>query len=276
LKSPLLKWAGGKRWFLNRFSPIWEASNSQRLVEPFCGGMAITLGVSPKNAILNDINSHLINFYKWVQKGLVFTIEMKNDREIFNNYRKDFNYLISNGEKYSKRAAEYFYYLNKTCFNGLCRFNKEGEFNVPYGKYREINYAKDFLNFTTILNKWQFTSYKFNQIRLLKTDFVFADPPYDTKFSRYTKYGFDWNDQVNVVKWLEDHKGPTIITNQATERIINLYKENGFALYYLKGPRSISANGNRKPADVVAAIKNLQLDHQIISNLFSQNNRLSI
>lgn len=130
--NPPLKWAGGKRWIVPYLSPIWQQYRNYRLVEPFAGGLAVTLGLLPKRALLNDINSHLINFYKWVKKGLIIEIPLENDKERYYAYRERFNSLLSNGSAKSKEAAELFYYLNRTGYNGLCRFNSKGLFNVPF------------------------------------------------------------------------------------------------------------------------------------------------
>ena len=133
---PLLKWAGGKRWQVPHLRTLWAAHAHRRLVEPFCGGLAVTLGLAPSRALLNDANPHLINFYWWVQKGLVTDIEMANDRALFYRHRDRFNELLASGDAGSRESAALFYYLNRTGFNGLCRFNRRGLFNVPFGALR--------------------------------------------------------------------------------------------------------------------------------------------
>src|SRR5690554_6894405 len=138
--KPPLKWAGGKRWLVPHLKPLWKGQEARRLVEPFCGGLAVCLGLRPEKALLNDINPHLINFYKRLKVGLVTSIRMENDRSLYYTYRDRFNQLIHEGRAHSKEGAELFYYLNRTGYNGLCRFNKQGLFNVPYGRYNRINY----------------------------------------------------------------------------------------------------------------------------------------
>src|SRR4029079_11608674 len=76
---PPLKWAGGKRWQVSHLGPLWSAHTHRRLVEPFCGGLAVALGLHPARALLNDANPHLINFYRWLQRGFVAEIEMANE-----------------------------------------------------------------------------------------------------------------------------------------------------------------------------------------------------
>lgn len=93
-ENPPLKWAGGKRWLVPHLEPIWQEHSSRRLVEPFCGGLAVTLGLTPKKALLNDINPHLLNFYRHLKSGLTIDIEMANDSELFYRQRERFNDLI--------------------------------------------------------------------------------------------------------------------------------------------------------------------------------------
>jgi DNA adenine methylase len=116
-------------------------------VEPFCGGLAVALGLAPNKALLNDINPHLLNFYHWLQRGLSISLEMTNEKDLYYQYRARFNALIKEEKANSQEAAELFYYLNRTGYNGLCRFNQKGEFNVPFGRYRRINYQRDFRDF---------------------------------------------------------------------------------------------------------------------------------
>src|ERR1700741_2105254 len=91
LLKPPLKWAGGKRWQVPHLLKLWKDYSHRRLVEPFCGGLAVALGLNPAQALLNDINPHLINFYHWLKRGLVIKIEMANDATCFYSARDRFN-----------------------------------------------------------------------------------------------------------------------------------------------------------------------------------------
>jgi len=257
--SPPLKWAGGKRWQLPHLKEFWERESHRRLVEPFCGGLAVTLGVMPDRALLNDVNPHVINFYKWLKRGLTISIEMANDEKTFYEHRRRFNELLRNGKCTTKQAASLFYYLNRTGYNGLCRFNRSGEFNVPFGSYKTINYRRSFAVFKPVLANWEFVNTSFEQLSLHADDFVYADPPYDVEFTQYAKDGFAWEDQVKAAEWLSKHDGPVVLSNQATEQIIELYSDLGYRLVYLKAPRRISCTGDRTPALEVLALRNLAL-----------------
>lgn len=252
---PPLKWAGGKRWLTGLLGELYTPHRHRRLVEPFVGGMSVALALRPEQALLNDINPHLINFYRWLQRGLLVDIPFENDREIYYRYRKRFNDLIRRGEWQTKEAAELFYYLNRTGYNGLCRFNRKGEFNVPFGKYKTISYMRDFTPYRFLLQKWDFTQGDFEQIRLDPEDFIYADPPYDVDFTKYAMEGFSWDDQVRLAKWLARHPGPVVASNQATGRILELYRSLGFEVRILKAPRHIACNGDRTPADEMLALK---------------------
>lgn len=257
-QSPPLKWAGGKRWLLPYLEPLWKPHWQRRYVEPFCGGLAAALGLRPKRALLNDTNPHLINFYIHLQLGLDVNIEMENEENLFYQQRNRFNELISSGNIKSSEAAQLFYYLNRTCFNGLCRFNKRGEFNVPFGTYKSINYAREFRAFPKLLRNWVFTIGDLDSVNIGPDDFVYADPPYDVEFTTYSAGGFKWEDQVRTAERLAAHSGPVVLSNQATPRIVKLYKRLGFQLRYLNAPRRISCTGDRTAAKEVLAMRNLR------------------
>lgn len=254
---PPLKWPGGKRWLVPHLLPLWHPHAHRRLVEPFCGGLAVSLGLSPARALLNDINPHLINFYRSIQRGLRITMPMRNSRTLFGAHRRRFNRLSAEGQADTAEAAALFYYLNRTGFNGLCRFNRKGQFNVPFGRYKRIAYTRDFTPYRRILAPWEFVNQDFALLELDPDDFVYADPPYDVEFTQYSKEAFDWKGQVRLAEWLADHPGPVVLSNQATDRIVQLYKSLGFGLRFLDAPRRISCNGNRKPAREVLAIRNV-------------------
>ena len=255
--TPALKWAGGKRWLLPRLLPVWEQFSNRRLVEPFVGGMGVALGLNPAVAALNDANEHLINFYQWLQRGLVINSSLVNEEAAFYEARARFNDLVRQRQQQSAEAAGLFYYLNRTCFNGLCRFNSKNEFNVPFGRYKKINYTLDFTPYTSVLRRWQLSLGDFTQVPVTDQDFLFVDPPYDTAFSQYAKEDFTWADQQRLVAWLRQMPAPMVITNQATPRILALYAEAGFTVTTVLAPRRISSSGDRTPALEMLATKNI-------------------
>lgn len=217
----------------------------------------MTLGLGPIRALLNDTNEHLINFYAWLQKGLLIDIPMENRESLFYEQRARFNALIATDQAGTAEAAALFYYLNRTGFNGLCRFNARGEFNVPFGQYTKISYRRDFASYRGVLARWEFSHGDFQNLALRPTDFVYADPPYDVEFTTYSKGGFTWADQVRTAEWLVAHKGPVVLVNQSTERIEALYRRLKYDVRFLDAPRRISCTGDRTPAKEILATRNL-------------------
>ncbi|HET6895672.1 MAG TPA: Dam family site-specific DNA-(adenine-N6)-methyltransferase [Candidatus Baltobacteraceae bacterium] len=257
---PPLKWAGGKRWLVRHLLDYWRGHEQRRLVEPFAGGLAVTLGLLPRRALLNDANPHLIAFYRWLQRGLdvrATGITFANERTVYAQNRTLFNELIRRGEGESAEAAALFYYLNRTGYNGLCRFNARGFFNVPFGRYKQPPYREDFEPYRRILAPYEFMQGDFEALKLRKGDFVYADPPYDVEFTTYSAGGFTWDDQQRLADWLAAHAGPVVASNQATPRILRLYRRLGFAIRVVDAPRRISCDGNRDDAKEMIAVRNL-------------------
>jgi DNA adenine methylase len=257
---PPLKWAGGKRWLVPHLLQYWRGNEKRRLVEPFVGGLAVTLGLAPRAALLNDANPHLIEFYRWLQRGLdvgATGVAMRNDRAIYAQNRNRFNELVREGQAASAQASALFYYLNRTGYNGLCRFNARGVFNVPFGRYKSIPYRQDFASYKRALAAYTFTHGDFEDIAVKPSDFIYADPPYDVEFTSYFAGGFGWDDQKRLAAWLAAHRGPVVASNQATPRILKLYRSLGFLVRKVPAPRRISCDGNRDDAQEMIAVRNL-------------------
>lgn len=256
--SPPLKWAGGKRWLLPQLRQMARDHHARRLVEPFVGGMAVALGLQPSQALLNDSNPHLINFYEQIRRGLsIPDSDLRNERDFFFAQRARFNRLIEEGTANSAEAAGLFYYLNRTCFNGLCRFNNKGFFNVPFGQYKTISYTRDFSEYRLLFQRWSFTCGDFEKLAIESNDLLYVDPPYDVEFTKYAQEDFTWADQERLVAWLRSLSVPMIVSNQATERIVALYEGAGFTIEKVSAPRRISCTGDREPALEMVAHRNL-------------------
>ena len=206
---------------------------------------------------MNDVNPHVVNFYEWVRRGLRITVPLRNNATDYYLNRKRFNELLANGEGGTAEAASLFYYLNRTGYNGLCRFNQQGQFNVPFGRYKTLEYRADFSEYQAVFARFRFTSCDFEEIKLKQNDFVYADPPYDVDFRQYSSGGFSWEDQERLAEWLAKHTGPVVLSNQATERIRALYTGLGYWLTPLSGPRLISCTGDRTPALEFLATRNI-------------------
>lgn len=258
LTAPL-KWAGGKRTLVPRLAALYAPHRHRRLVEPFVGGMNVALGLRPERALLCDKNPHLVNFYNRLRDPKPFALEMRHSEHLYYAYRTCFNELISGPAVVSSTAAELFYYLNRTCFNGLCRFNNDGKFNVPFGKYKTINYRHDFSDYAPVLARWELRCCVFDDAHPDSGDFVYLDPPYDGTFTDYSEGGFSWEDQVRLAVKFAAHHGPVVASNAATERVLALYRDLGFRVDTLEVRRSIAANGDRNDALEMLATKNTEV-----------------
>lgn len=219
----------------------------------------MALGLGPPQALLNDANPHVIAFYRALQRGLNIGptgVVLRNDRDVYYRNRERFNTLIARGREDSNEAAALFYYLNRTGFNGLCRFNNRGFFNVPFGRHKTIPYREDFTEYAAVLAPYEFTAVDFETLPVRASDFIYADPPYDVEFTSYAAGGFKFADQERLAQWLSCHRGPVVASNQATPRIVKLYRRLGFKVRLLSAPRRISCNGNRDDAREMLATKN--------------------
>ena len=256
---PPLKWAGGKRWQVPHLQPLWELHSHRRLVEPFCGGLAVALGLMPERALLNDAQSASHQLLPLAPEGAAHRpADGERRGGCSTRHRDRFNALLAVGQGTTVReAAALFYYLNRTGYNGLCRFNARGGFNVPFGRYVRIDYVRDFTSYRDVFADWTFTTTDIEAVPLERHDFVYADPPYDVEFTHYAKDGFTWDDQQRTAEWLAKHRGPVVLVNQATDRIERLYRRLGYEVRFLDAPRRISCTGDRTPAREILGTRNV-------------------
>lgn len=213
LLSPMLKWVGGKRQLLSEIVPMIDKKCST-YVEPFIGGGAVLFNMQPKKAIINDYNKELINVYKTVRDSLNDLLDELKVHEEKNS--SDYYYEIRSldrGAKFKKmsdvKKAARIIYLNKTCYNGLYRVNSAGQFNSPYGRYKNPNIVNEAV--LRAISKY----FNDNEIQILNGDykdalrnlennsFVYLDPPYmpistSSSFTGYTEGGFGYNRQVEL------------------------------------------------------------------------------
>jgi DNA adenine methylase len=191
--------------------------------------------------------------------GVTAEVPSENLRAAFDRHRARFNELAKSADTaFTSEVAALFFYLNRTAFNGLCRFNSRGEFNLPFGRYRKISYWRDWAAYAKQFENWIFTAQDFRDLKLRPDDFVYADPPYDVEFTTFAPGGFSWADQVMLAGWLAKHPGPVVLVNQSTPRIRALYRGLGYTLAFKEGPRRINHTGDRTPAREVFATRNLR------------------
>jgi DNA adenine methylase len=241
--DPFLKWAGGKRWLLSRGDELLpNLQNINNYLEPFLGGGSIFFHIKPEQAFLSDINDDLINAY------IVIRDSWYDLYEILKKYNKkhtaDFYYKIrgSNPRTNLNRAAR-FIYLNRTCWNGLYRVNKKGEFNVPIGTKTNVILEEDnFENLAVALSSVNLDVCDFELTinKAEENDFIFVDPPYTVKhnlngFIKYNEKIFSWQDQVRLKKVISkaiDRGAKVLVTNAHHKSIEELYEGCG-SMYIL-------------------------------------------
>jgi DNA adenine methylase len=254
IQKPFLKWAGGKtQMIFDLLKYVPEKFN--KYIEPFIGGGALYFNLNHPKSIISDLNEELVITYKQVKENVGEVLSILegyvNTEEFYYKIRSFSPSSLSDSE----RAARLIY-LNKTCFNGLFRVNKKGEFNVPYGK-RSGTYinkqnligASDYLQNTEIYH----LDYKETLKKYAKEgDFIFLDPPYQpvgkfSDFKRYTKEFFYENDQIELANIFKDliNKGCYVmLTNSDHPFILDLYKE--FHIETIATKRLISSNPNTR------------------------------
>jgi DNA adenine methylase len=232
---PFLKWAGGKRWFASRYLDIIPPSFG-RYYEPFLGSAALFFALSPKKAILSDVNASLIDAFCAIRddwKAVASTL-----KRYHRLHSTRFYYRIRKSHPRARGArAARFIYLNRTCWNGLYRVNIRGQFNVPVGtKQNVILDSDDFRRTSAMLKSASLASSDFEPAisQARRGDLVFADPPYVTAhsqngFLKYNEKLFSWDDQVRLAECLRSAKkrGVQILaTNADTPSIRALYEKS--------------------------------------------------
>lgn len=241
LLQPFLKWAGGKRQLL----PILKTKvpkRYNRYYEPFVGAGALLFEIQPKKAVINDINSELINCYKVIKEDLEELIldlsQHNNEKEYYYSIRD-----LDRSDSYSSlsdiKKASRIIYLNKTCYNGLFRVNSQGQFNVPFGKYKNPKIVDEIvlkaINHYLTNNSVEIRNLDFEDALsdARSGDFVYIDPPYDpvsdtSSFTGYSIDGFGKEEQKrlkSVFDLLNERGCKVMLSNSDTPFILDLYQD---------------------------------------------------
>lgn len=225
--KPLIKWSGGKYDEIKLFFKYFPI-NYNLYIEPFVGGGAVYFYLNPSKAVINDIHVDLIDFYNSIKNGHSSSIynfmeNNPNDEETYYKIRDtmEINNYLDNANK--------FYYQRKTCFRGMLRYNKNGKFNIPFGKYKTINYndLKN-INYEKLLknteiynNNFEFIFENYND----ENNFMFLDPPYDSEFTDYGYCKFDKQEHIKLASLFKTTKNKCLMIIGKTDFIVNLYKD---------------------------------------------------
>lgn len=272
LVTPFLKWVGGKRQLMPEIKNLLPKKIST-YYEPFVGGGAVLFNIQPKKAVINDLNTELINTYQVIKNN---PDELIEDLKSHVN-KSDYFYSIraldrQDGfdELSAIKKASRVIFLNKTCYNGLYRVNSSGEFNSPFGKYKNPNIVNEvtiravskYLN----SNDVEITNVDFESALkdIRKGSFVYFDPPYDpisksSNFTGYNQGGFNLFDQVRLQELCDklDKKGVKfLVSNSKTPLILDRYSK--YDINIVKATRAINSNASKRGAIDEVLIRNYE------------------
>ena len=261
LVAPVLKWVGGKRQLLDTFHPLLPKKITT-YCEPFVGGGALLFHLQPNTAYINDINPELIRVYTVIKENVDELIEelekFENTAEQFYAVRdwdrnKDYYLTLTDVQKAARVL-----YLNKTCFNGLYRVNNAGEFNSPFGNYRNPNIvnAPVLRAVSAYFNSADIRMTTMDYAEVLKNvpggAFVYLDPPYDpvsetASFTGYSRGGFSREDQIRLRECCNDLNARGIkfmLSNSATEFILEQYA--AYNITIVKAKRAVNSVASKR------------------------------
>ncbi|WP_246128491.1 Dam family site-specific DNA-(adenine-N6)-methyltransferase [Pleionea sediminis] len=264
---PFLKWAGGKYRLIDRISK--QLPEGKRLIEPFLGSGAVFLNTEYERYLLADINPDLILLYQTLKdEGEVFIDYCQsfftpryNQANRYYELREEFNDIDA-----SERKAALFLYFNRHGYNGLCRYNLKGGFNVPFGRYKKPYFPRNEMRFFAKKSRRAtFVCQDFEKVmlRARKNHVVYCDPPYvpvspTAYFTSYAKHGFSLHDQERLAfqaKRLSDRDVTVVVSNHENEITRAMYQGAKIVSFPVK--RTISCNGSkRRNADELLAIFN--------------------
>ncbi|WP_035243363.1 DNA adenine methylase [Desulfitobacterium hafniense] len=271
LVAPVVKWVGGKRQLLEDLTPLFP-KRVMSYCEPFFGGGAVLFKLQPDTAWVNDINSELIRMYEVIRDDVEELIralgEHPNEEEHFYRVRDWDRDKEKYGNLSKVQKAARVIYLNKTCYNGLFRVNNDGEFNTPFGHYKNPNIVNEHTlravsaYFQRAQITFSSTDYAEVLAGVAKGTFVYLDPPYDpvsstANFTGYAKGGFDRAEQIRLRECCDelDRRGiKFMLSNSATEFIKEQY--GAYLITIVKAKRAINSN----------AAKRGQIDEVVVRN----------
>ena len=262
---PIVKWVGGKRQLMFELLKNMP-ENYNRYFEPFIGGGALFFELQPDNAYISDMNEELINLYKVVRDNVDELVADLQKHDICKEYFMEIR-NIDRMEEYKNwsdvKKASRFIYLNRTCFNGMYRVNSKGEFNVPFGHYKNprILDENNLINCSNLLQRTEIKHADFSEIlkKVKKGDFVYFDPPYvplseTSSFTSYTKDGFDMDMQFklrDVCDALNSMGVKFLLSNSDTKLVNELYEKYNIKKVFASRQINANADGRGKITEVL-------------------------
>lgn len=273
LVAPIVKWVGGKRQLIDTLIHLMpKRIQSYSYCEPFIGGGAMLFHLQPKNAVINDINDELMNMYTVIKNDVDGLIEdLKHHKNC-----PDYFYRIRNWDREHAhfaallpvQRASRFIYLNKTCYNGLFRVNTAGEFNSPFGAYKNPNIVNEpvLKAVSRYFNSKNIVFHSGDYWNLLdcidKTCFVYLDPPYDplsqtSNFTGYSKQRFGREEQVRLRDFcvaLTAKGVKFMLSNSSTDFIHETYKD--FTILNVNAKRAINSVASKRGTIEEVVVRN--------------------
>ena len=262
---PIVKWVGGKRQLMFELLKNMP-EDYNKYFEPFIGGGALFFELQPDNAYISDMNEELINLYQVVRDNVYGLIADLQKHDITKEYFMEIRNIDRTKEYKSWSSvtkASRFIYLNRTCFNGMYRVNSKGEFNVPFGHYKNprILDENNLINCSNLLQKTEIKHSDFSEIlrEVKKGDFVYFDPPYvplseTSSFTSYTKDGFDMDMQFklrDVCDELDSMGVKFLLSNSDTKLINELYAKYNIKRVFASRKINANAAGRGKITEVL-------------------------
>ena len=262
---PIVKWVGGTRQLMFELLKNMPKSYN-RYFEPFIGGGALFFELQPENAYISDMNEELINLYSVVRDNVYELISDLNKHEVSKEYFLEIRNLDRTDEYKNLsdvQRASRFIYLNRTCFNGLYRVNSQGQFNVPFGNYKNprIVAENNLLNCSELLKNTEIKCADFSEIltKVKRGDFVYFDPPYvplneTSSFTSYTKEGFDMDMQFKlreVCDELDSMGVMFMLSNSDTKFVNELYSNYEIKKVFASRAVNANAEGRGKITEVL-------------------------
>lgn len=273
LVAPVVKWVGGKRQLLDDLTPLFP-KRILSYCEPFLGGGAVLFKLQPRVAYINDINYELMQMYGVIRDNveelIIALSKHPNEAEHFYSVR-DWDRDKERYQKLSRvdRAARIIY-LNKTCYNGLFRVNNAGEFNSPFGHYKNPNIvnAPTLRAVSSYFQKAEitFSSMDYSEVleKVPRGTFVYLDPPYDpvsetANFTGYSKGGFDQTEQIRLRECCDELNERGIkfmLSNSATDFIKSQY--NAYNITVVKAKRAINSDAAKRGEVEEVVVRNYE------------------
>ncbi len=275
LVAPVLKWVGGKRQLLDEIIPRFP-KRITTYCEPFLGGGAVLFSRQPKTAIVNDLNADLMLVYEVIRDNvelLIASLKMhENTAEYFYRIRDLDRDKVSYLEMSAVERASRIIYLNKTCYNGLFRVNASGEFNSPFGHYKNPNIVNapvlKSVNKYLSANSVQLLHGDFEEAlrQVPKGGFAYLDPPYDpvsdtASFTGYNQGGFSREEQERLKRCCDELDGRGVrflLSNSSTQFIRDLY--DGYTIETVHAKRAINSDASKRGAVEEVLIRNYGIE----------------